>query len=319
MIHPSSVVEEALTGDVKSRESSSDDEEGNRRPIGAVGRAAEKDRLNCETMEIPCNDGSGDLHTLVGNRAHAKEPAASRLMAGRAGMIAMRLHFMHGDPAMVRHVGMGQAVDHGLAMSEGENCLRRHETKRRNGREYDREPKAQACCERDQHDLEIVMSIPPSPSLGPWRAHRKPPHNPACKGRESQHLKHPGSCVWAGGNVRFWHIADIDADAEACPLLGGKRTSPIYALTSAFDPKRTLQVTEHNLSTQPFLSCVIAWLRRSQTLEDPIRSDAAYGVGSDAGRPYGALPERKPPQVDHRKNGGNKGQLPALDSNIEGK
>ena len=39
--------------------------------------------------------------------------------------------------------------------------------------------------------------------------------------------------------VCLWHLTDVNADARACPLLGVKRTSPIRALMSANDPKRT--------------------------------------------------------------------------------
>jgi len=42
-------------------------------------------------------------------------------------------------------------------------------------------------------------------------------------------------------------------------------------------------------------------------------------VTDDAGGPYRAVLERTPAQVDHRKSGCDKDQLPALDSHIEGK
>ena len=48
--------------------------------------------------------------------------------------------------------------------------------------------------------------------------------------------------IFAGAaltNVCFWHLAELDANPEACPLLRGKRTSPIRSPMSAFDPKRT--------------------------------------------------------------------------------
>ena len=41
------------------------------------------------------------------------------------------------------------------------------------------------------------------------------------------------------GEVCFWHLADIDLDAEECPLCGRKRTSGNDAPMSANDPKRT--------------------------------------------------------------------------------
>jgi len=37
-------------------------------------------------------------------------------------------------------------------------------------------------------------------------------------------------------NVRSWHFADIDADFEHVRSWGVKRTWPVRALTSAFDP-----------------------------------------------------------------------------------
>ena len=40
-------------------------------------------------------------------------------------------------------------------------------------------------------------------------------------------------------HVRYWHLTDVDADAQQCPLLGVKRTSLIRSLMSANDPKRT--------------------------------------------------------------------------------
>ena len=46
-----------------------------------------------------------------------------------------------------------------------------------------------------------------------------------------------GNC--AGVNVRLWHFADIDADAEHVRYSGVKRTWPIRAPMSANDPKRT--------------------------------------------------------------------------------
>ena len=33
--------------------------------------------------------------------------------------------------------------------------------------------------------------------------------------------------AWEDAEVRLWHKADIDADDDACPLLGVKRTSLI--------------------------------------------------------------------------------------------
>ena len=44
-------------------------------------------------------------------------------------------------------------------------------------------------------------------------------------------------------DVRYWHLADIAADAEDVFLLGVKRTSLIRYLMSANDPKRTIATT----------------------------------------------------------------------------
>ena len=53
-------------------------------------------------------------------------------------------------------------------------------------------------------------------------------------------------------DVRLWHKADIDLDAD-CPLSGAKRTSLIRSLMSANDPKRTfvLRGGEHNRGHWP--------------------------------------------------------------------
>ena len=43
------------------------------------------------------------------------------------------------------------------------------------------------------------------------------------------------------GHVRYWHLADIDADAQHVRFQGVKRTSPLRGLMSANDPKQTFK------------------------------------------------------------------------------
>jgi hypothetical protein len=84
----------------------------------------------------------------------------------------MVLHVTGSVPAMVNHVRVGEAVDRGLAVTEGEHGRRCRKAERREEREHNRKPKTKTGRERGQHDLGRFFPLPPS--LGRWAASRKP-------------------------------------------------------------------------------------------------------------------------------------------------
>src|SRR3990172_9253647 len=101
MVHPSSVVDEAHDG-TRSRLSSSDEQEGNRRPVGAFRYATEHTGLTRRESRGAGSDRIEDA--AVGReRAQAEEPAAGHLVvACRGGVIAMVLRVTGGGPAMIQ-------------------------------------------------------------------------------------------------------------------------------------------------------------------------------------------------------------------------
>ena len=71
-----------------------------------------------------------------------------------------------------------------------------------------------------------------------WRCLASTEHHPEPRRAERHGPQQVGG---ATGEFRYWHLADIDAGAEQCPLLEMKRTSLICLLMSVYDPKRTFR------------------------------------------------------------------------------
>src|SRR3990170_8498624 len=106
MVQPSSSVDEAHDG-TRSRPSSSDEQEGNRRPVEAFRYAIEHTGLTRRERRGASVDMIEDA-AIGRERAQAEEPAAGHLVvAGGGGVIAMVLRVTGGSPAMIHHVRVG--------------------------------------------------------------------------------------------------------------------------------------------------------------------------------------------------------------------
>src|SRR5262245_42660411 len=103
----------------QSRLSSSDDAEGNRRPVEALWYATDQNDVARRQRRGRSSRRLEDVD-IGGQRAHAEQPAARRLMVSRwRGMIAMVLGVFDGAHlAVADHVGMRHTIGRGGPMAE---------------------------------------------------------------------------------------------------------------------------------------------------------------------------------------------------------
>ena len=144
-------------GDERPRRSNSDCEGRDRRPVRTIRCSAEEARL-WQGREVDSGPlGKYDLAAADCERAQAEQPAAGHLMvAGGSGVVAIVLCASRFCHAVVNRIGMGEAIDCILAMTESEHGRRRHEAERRERGKSDREPVAEPGAERGQHWVSLV-------------------------------------------------------------------------------------------------------------------------------------------------------------------